>query len=278
VFFLYERNWPWASVSTEHLTGRQAATQFFTGYLLEKSLSVDNIFVIAMIFAYFAVPLNEQHRVLFWGILGAVVLRGVMIAAGASLIHRFEWIVYIFGGLLILSAMKMLIVRHDNIHPDRNLLVRLTRRLYPVTSDFHGSRFFVKLHGRRAATPLFLALALVESSDVMFAVDSIPAIFAVTRDPFLVFTSNIFAILGLRSLYFVLAGFMDRFRYLKMSLVFILAYVGVKMLLSHHYAIPNLVSLSVIGGMLAVGVLASLVAAKSDTAKLASPLAREFAD
>jgi len=276
IYFLYENNWGGeASVATEHLTGQQAAIQFFMGYLLEKSLSVDNIFVIAMIFAFFRVPLAEQHRVLFWGILGAVVLRAAMIAIGATLIERFDWIVYVFGGLLILSAVKMLVVRHDNIDPDRNVVVRLTRRLYPVSNEFDGSHFFTVVNGRSAVTPLFLSLVLVETSDVMFAVDSIPAIFSVTRDPFLVFTSNVFAILGLRSLYFALAGLMEKFRYLKMSLVFVLAYVGVKMMLSHHHPIPNLVSLAVIGGILSVGVLSSMVAV-SDTARLVSPLADDL--
>ena len=276
IYFLYENNWGGgASVATEHLTGQQAAIQFFVGYLLEKSLSVDNIFVIAMIFAFFRVPLAEQHRVLFWGILGAVVLRAAMIAIGATLIELFDWIVYVFGGLLILSAVKMLVIRHDNIDPNRNVVVRLTRRLYPVSNDFDGSRFFTVVDGRSAVTPLFLSLILVETSDVMFAVDSIPAIFSVTRDPFLVFTSNVFAILGLRSLYFALAGLMEKFRYLRMSLVFLLAYVGVKMMLSHHHPIPNLVSLAIIVGILAVGVLASIVAAR-DTARLVSPLADDL--
>ena len=272
VYFLYAENWfGWTDLHSHQLTGAQAAIQFFTGYVIEKSLSLDNIFVIAMIFAYFSVPLSEQHRVLFWGILGAVVLRGVMIAMGAVLIERFDWIIYVFGGFLILSAVKMLVMRHDNLDPNKNPLVRLTRRFYPVTDEFVGSRFFTTLDGRKAVTPLFLALVLVESSDVIFAVDSIPAIFAITRDPFLVFTSNVFAILGLRSLYFALAGMMEKFRYLKMSLVFLLAYVGVKMLLAHHYPIPNLVSLAMIGGILSVGVLASLAASR-DTAKLVSPL------
>jgi tellurite resistance protein TerC len=271
VYFLYEHDGEaQASVPSDRLTGQEAAIQFFTGYVLEESLSVDNIFVIAMIFAFFRVPLREQHRVLFWGILGAVVLRFTMIALGAALIERFDWIVYVFGVLLILSAVKMLIVRQDNIHPDRNLAVRLTRKLYPVSSDFDGSRFFTRVNGRLAVTPLFLALILVETSDVMFAVDSIPAIFAVTRDPFLVFTSNVFAILGLRSLYFALAGMMETFRYLKISLVFVLAYVGVKMMLAHHYPIPNLVSLAFIGGILAVGIIASLVPRNS--VELVSPL------
>jgi len=273
VYFLYERNLgAGAAVATEHLTGREAAIQFFTGYLVEKSLSIDNIFVIAMIFAFFRVPLAEQHRVLFWGIFGAVALRGIMIAIGAALIEHFDWVVYVFGGLLILSAGKMLLVRHDNIDPGRNVLVRLTRRFYPVSDHFDGSRFFTVVDGRSAVTPLFLSLVLVETSDVMFAVDSIPAIFAVTRDPFLVFTSNVFAILGLRSLYFALAGLMAKFRYLKLSLVFVLAYVGIKMMLAHHHPIPNLVSLAIIGGILGLGALGSIVAA-SDTARLVSPLA-----
>jgi tellurite resistance protein TerC len=279
VYFLYEGNWGgWSSALSHQLTGRQAALQFFTGYVVEKSLSIDNIFVIAMVFAYFRVPLAQQHRLLIWGVLGAVVLRGVMIAAGAVLIARFEWIVYVFGVLLLASAAKMLVTRHDSLDPDRNVAVRLTRRFYPVTSEYEGSRFFTKVGGQRAATPLFLALILVESSDVMFAIDSIPAIFAITTDPFLIFTSNVFAILGLRSLYFALAGLMDRFRYLKTSLVFVLAYVGVKMLLTHHHPIPNLVSLGIIGGILGVGVLASVTAGHKDTAALMSPIVHELED
>jgi tellurite resistance protein TerC len=225
--------------------------------------------VIAMIFAYFGVPLKNQHRLLFWGILGAVVLRGIMIALGAALIARFEWIIYVFGGLLLVSAAKMMITQMENIDPEKNLMVRVVRRLYPVTHEIDSGRFFVQLNGQWAATPLFLALILVETSDILFAVDSIPAVFAVTRDPFLVFTSNIFAILGLRSMYFVLAGFMHQFRYLKTSLVFVLAYVGVKMMVSHHYPIPNLVSLAFIAGILAVGVLASLVPSRRDSTRQA---------
>ncbi len=279
VYFLYEPSWvEGPPVLSQRLDGRQAALQFFTGYVVEKSLSLDNIFVIAMIFAYFRVPLAQQHRLLIWGVLGAVVLRGAMIAAGAVLIARFDWIVYVFGVLLIGSAAKMLVIRHDNLDPDRNLLVRLTRRCYPVSSEYDGSRFFTRVAGRRAATPLFLALILVESSDVMFAIDSIPAIFAITSDPFLVFTSNVFAILGLRSLYFALAGLMEWFRHLKTSLVFVLAYVGVKMLLVHHHPIPNLVSLGIIGGILAVGVLASLTAGRKDAAALMSPLLHELGE
>lgn len=277
IFFLYQENWGgWSTVLSHQLSGRQAALQFFTGYIVEKSLSIDNIFVIAMIFAYFRVPLVQQHRLLIWGVLGAVVLRGIMIATGAVLIARFDWIVYVFGVLLLASAAKMLVTRHDNLDPNKNVVVRLIRRFYPVTSEYQGSRFFTEQGGRRAATPLFLALILVETSDVMFAIDSIPAIFAITKDPFLVFTSNVFAILGLRSLYFALAGMMDRFRYLKTSLVFVLAYVGVKMLLAHHHPIPNPVSLGIIGGMLGVGVLASVAAGHKDTAALVSPIVHEL--
>jgi tellurite resistance protein TerC len=275
VFYLYELNPAGWDIDTQQLTGRDAALQFFTGYLVEKSLSVDNIFVIAMIFAHFRVPLAEQHRVLFWGIFGAIVLRGVMIFAGVELIERFEWIVYLFGALLIYSAAKMLVIRHDMLNPEKTIIVRLVRRLIPVTAEYHGSRFFVDRDGIRCATPLFVALLLVEASDVMFAIDSIPAIFAITRDPFIVFTSNVFAILGLRSLYFVLAGLMEKFRYLKISLVFLLAFIGVKMILVHHFPIPNEVSLAVIGGILAVGTLASISVAR-DSAALVSPLAGEL--
>ena len=213
VYFLYEKSpGGWSSLEMHQLSGRDAATQFFTGYVLEKSLSMDNIFVIAMIFAYFGVPLKNQHRLLFWGILGAVVLRGVMIALGAALIARFDWIIYVFGGLLLVSAVKMMLTDTEEFDPERNFVVRIVRRLYPVTPEIGSGRFFVRMDGQWVATPLFLALVLVETSDVLFAVDSIPAVFAVTRDPFLVFTSNIFAILGLRSMYFVLAGFMHQFR------------------------------------------------------------------
>ena len=272
VYYLYDLNPSGWDMDTEQLSGREAAVQFFTGYLVEKSLSVDNIFVIAMIFAHFRVPLSLQHRVLFWGILGAVVLRGIMIAAGVALIERFEWVTYILGAILIYSAAKILVIRHDNVDVANSSTIRLLRRLFPLTDEFHEDRFFVRANGILTATPLFVALVLVEVTDIMFAVDSIPAILAISRDPFIVFTSNIFALLGLRSLYFVLAGLMEKFRYLKMSLVFLLAYVGVKMLLVHHYPIPNLVSLTIIGGILAVGALASTAAAR-DTIALLSPLA-----
>ncbi|HMB59296.1 MAG TPA: TerC family protein [Xanthomonadales bacterium] len=271
VYMLYENNYEWASLATEHMSGKQAASQFLLGYVLEKSLSVDNIFVIAMVFSYFQVPLALQHRVLFWGILGAVILRGVMILLGVALINSFDWIPYVFGALLIYTAVKMLVLRSETVEPHENTLVKIARRFLPFTDRFHGKHFFIKVKKRYVATPLFLALLMVESSDVMFAIDSIPAIFAVTRDPFIVFTSNIFAILGLRSMYFVLAGYMERFRYLKHSLVFVLAYVGVKMMMSNHYHIPATVSLAVIVSILAVGVIASITGSGKDPAPLKSP-------
>jgi tellurite resistance protein TerC len=271
IYELYENNYSWASLATEHLNGSQAAAQFLMGYVLEKSLSLDNIFVIAMVFSYFRVPLAMQHRVLFWGILGAVVLRGVMIGLGVALINRFDWVTYLFGAFLLYSAVRMLLMRHENIEPGDNPLVRLARRWLPVTDRFHGHQFIVKVDGRMMATPLLLALLLVESSDVMFAVDSIPAIFAVTRDPFIIFTSNIFAILGLRSLYFVLATYMEKFRYLKHSLVFVLAYVGVKMIISNHYHIPDAASMAIIIGILLVGIFASIHGADKDPVPLRSP-------
>lgn len=259
VFHLYESDAgsPWTSGSAT-LGGRAAAVQYLTGYLLEKSLSVDNIFVIALIFSYFRVPLAQQHRVLFWGILGALVLRGLMIGAGAILMHRFSWTTYVFGGLLLLTAIRMAFDRGQSFDPGDSRVVRLVRRWVDVTPDFDGARFFTRRHGVRMATPLFLALVLVEASDVMFAVDSIPAVFAVTSEPFIVYTSNVFAVLGLRSLYFALAPMLDRFRHLRSSLVVILAYIGGKMLLAHVQPVPPLVSLAVVATILAAGVLASL--------------------
>lgn len=275
VYFLYEFNPAGWDIDTQQLSGQEAAIQFITGYLLEKSLSIDNIFVIAMIFAHFRVPLAEQHRVLFWGIFGAVVLRGVMILGGIALVEKFDWLFYVLGGMLLYSAATMLAMRHENLGAEENFVVGLARRFYPVTTEFHGSKFFVVKDGVRMATPLFLALILVETSDVAFAIDSIPAIFAITRDPFIVFTSNVFAILGLRSMYFVLAGLMEKFRYLKISLAFLLAFIGIKMILIHHYPIDNAFSLAVIVGILAVGILASLKSVQ-DSAALLSPLADEI--
>ncbi len=277
VYFLYAENWlGWTDHASHALTGRQAAMQYFLGYVLEKSLSIDNLFVIAMVFSYFGIPGEHQHRVLLWGILGAILLRGMMIGLGSLLLSTFSWMVYVFGALLIVSAAKMWMIQNETVDPDRNLLVRLCRLIFPVVSEASPNRFFViRPDGRRAATSLFLSLLIVESSDVVFAVDSIPAIFAVTRDPFLVFTSNIFAILGLRALYFALSGMMIKFRYLKTSLVFLLAYIGIKMLVSHHYQIANGVSLMIIGAILSVGVVASVMAERKSTDQSELPAGKE---
>jgi len=238
--------------------GPEAAVQFFTGYLIEKSLSVDNIFVFALIFGYFAVPADDQHRVLFWGILGALVMRAAFILAGSALLAQFHWIIYVFGAFLIVTGIKMARHQEMEIHPEHNPLLKLVRRIIPVTRDYHGHHFFVRQAGRWMATPLFLVLVLLESTDLVFAVDSIPAIFAVTADPFLVYTSNIFAILGLRSLYFLLAGVMGKFVYLKLGLSAVLVFVGTKMTITELYKISSLVSLAVIAAILTTAVLASL--------------------
>lgn len=278
VYFLYEYHWLGMGLTEgRELDGREAALQFFTGYVIEKSLSVDNIFVIAMIFSYFRVPLEYQHRVLFWGIFGAIVLRGIMILGGLALIETFYWMIYVFGALLVFAAIRMLVQRHEQVQPEHNILIRGIKRVIPVSDEFHGDRFIVcRAGGGRMVTPLFLALAMVETADVVFAVDSIPAIIAVTREPFLVFTSNVFAILGLRSLYFVLATVMNRLRYIKTSLVFVLGFVGVKMLLADFYHMPTEISLAVIAAILIAGVLASLLIKSAEGEELVSPLADEL--
>lgn len=246
-----------------HHYGPTKAVQFFTGYVIEKSLSVDNVFVFALLFSYFAVPPLYQHKVLFWGILGALIMRAVMIAAGAALIAKFAWIIYVFGGFLILTGIKMIVKREEEIHPERNPVVRWFKKLMPVTPEYRGDKFFVRENGIRMATPLFVVLLLVEFSDLIFAVDSIPAIFAVTKDPFIVYTSNVFAILGLRSLYFALAGVMDKFHYLKIGLGVVLTFVGVKMLLAHTtWKIDTLVSLGAIVLILTLSVVLSLMRPK----------------
>lgn len=263
VFYAYQHNWLDIGLSVGHdLDGDDAAVQFLTAYLLEKSLSLDNIFVIAIVFGYFGIPLERQYRVLFWGVLGALVMRMLFIVSGLALVQRFEWTTYIFGALLLVTAVKMMVEREDTIEPGKNTLVRLSQRFLPVTHELHGSAFFVRQEGRHVATPLFLALLVVESSDLLFAIDSIPAVIAVTRDPFLAFSSNAFAILGMRSLYFVIAPLIARFRFLKQSLVFLLAFVGVKMLLAHYAPIPAAISLAFILGILGVGIAASVIAPK----------------
>lgn len=260
IYFLYlHSGWGYAPTLDFSLGGQEAALEFFAAYLLEKSLSLDNIFVIAMIFGFFKIPAIYQHRVLFWGILGALVMRGIMIALGSALIHQFSWITYVFGAILLFTAIKMLVHRDDDFDPEHNWLIRLTRRFMPATTDMADGHFLKKINGVTHITPLLLVLLMVETTDLLFAIDSIPAVFAVTQDPFIVFTSNVFAILGLRSLYFALAGMMDKFRYMKISLVLILVYVAVKMLLVHHYPIPIFVTLAAIGGILLVGVVASLL-------------------
>lgn len=264
IYGVYEHHWFDWRVSSDAPRGAEAAVQFITGYLLEWSLSVDNIFVIAVIFTYMKIPTQYQYRVLFWGIVGAILLRGAMIAAGAALIHAFDWMFYVFGAILLLSAARMLKSEEDQFDPGKSVLVRIARRVYPVTEQLDGERFFTVVDGARAATPLFVTLLLVDFADVVFAVDSIPAIFAVTQEPFIVFTSNAFAILGLRSLYFAIAGLMMMFKYIKFSLIFILAFVGVKMMLHHHLEIPHAVSLGVIVGFLAIGILASLWASRGE--------------
>jgi tellurite resistance protein TerC len=251
--------------------GSEVALQYLTGYLIEKSLSVDNIFVFVLIFSFFAVPAQYQHRVLFWGVLGALVMRGILIFAGAALIEQFHWIIYIFGAFLIFTGIRMARQGDDDeLHPDQNPLVRAFRKIMPVTDTYEGQRFFVRRNGVLMATPLFIVLLVVESSDLIFAVDSIPAIFAVTRDPLIVYTSNVFAILGLRSLYFVLAGVMDKFYYLKLGLAGVLTFVGVKMVLVDVFHLPSWFSLIVIAGILTVAVVASLRRARRMEAEAAA--------
>lgn len=257
------------NVGVWHYAGSEKGVEFLTGYVIEKSLSVDNVFVFALLFSYFAVPPIWQHKVLFWGILGALVMRAIMIGVGAALITKFVWIIYIFGGFLILTGIKMIIQREKDLHPERNPVVRWFKKLMPVTSDYREGKFFVREKGILHATPLFVVLLLVEFSDLIFAVDSIPAIFAVTKDPFIVYTSNVFAILGLRSLYFALAGVMDKFHHLKIGLGLVLAFVGVKMLLGHSaWKIDTHFSLGVIVIVLGASVVASLIWPKKTTAKI----------
>lgn len=254
------------------LMGREAGLEFLTGYLLEKALSVDNIFIFVLIFSYFKVPPKYQHRVLFWGILGALVMRGAMIGAGAYLIAQFHWIIYIFGGFLVFTGIRMATQEEHAIEPNSNPVIRLVSRFMPVTNVYHGQKFFTREASvpggvmKRAATPLFLVLLLVETTDLVFAVDSIPAIFAITQNPFIVYTSNVFAILGLRSLYFLVAGVIHKFHYLKLGLSVVLVFVGAKMLLVDLYKIPVGISLGVIALILALSVAASLIFPKAEEA------------
>jgi len=239
--------------------GGAKGLEFLTGYLVELSLSVDNLFVFLLIFAYFRVPAQYQHKVLFWGIIGALVMRAVFIGAGIALIQQFHWVIYVFGAVLVVSGLKMAFEKDKDVHPERNPVLRLLRRLMPVTPEYHGDRFFLVQDRVWVATPLFIVLLMLETTDLVFAVDSVPAVLAITTDPFIVYTSNVFAILGLRSMFFALAGIMKRFHYLHYGLSAVLVFVGVKMLLAGFYKIPTLTSLLVIVGVLAVTVAASLL-------------------
>ncbi|RME94948.1 MAG: TerC family protein [Verrucomicrobia bacterium] len=243
--------------------GRQDALEFLTGYVIELSLSMDNVFVIALIFRYFAVPRALQHRVLFWGILGALVMRGLMIWLGAELVQNYKWILYVFGVFLIFTGIKMLVADDEEIDPEKNVAVRFLRRYFPVSPRFDGQRFITLEDGRRLLTPLALALVVVELTDLMFALDSIPAIFAITQKPFIIFTSNVFAILGLRSLYFVLAGAVAYFCYLKHGLAVVLAFVGVKMVVAEWFHIPTGLALGIVGVIIGVSIWCSVRAAKT---------------
>ncbi|MEW6305746.1 MAG: TerC family protein [Verrucomicrobiota bacterium] len=253
------------------VSGKEAALEFVTGYIIELSLSMDNVFVIALIFAYFRVPIAYQHRVLFWGIMGALIMRGIMIGVGAVLIQKFEWLLYVLGAFLIYTGFKMIFSEDEAPHPEKNPVIRLAKKIYPVSHEFDGQRFFTQLNGVRALTPLALVLLMVETTDLIFAFDSIPAIFAVTKDPFIVFTSNVFAILGLRSLYFVLAGMIKYFAYLKTGLSFVLVFIGLKMLTKrdehaedpdwYEIGIPTGVSLAVVATIIVLSIVFSVITA-----------------
>lgn len=247
--------------------GHRVALTFLTGYVIEEALSVDNIFVMVLIFEYFRVPKDCQHRVLFYGILGALVMRGLFIAAGAALVSNFHWVLYIFGALLVVTGIRMAMKSDEEFDGEQNKIVKLVRKYLPLSSDYHGKHFFIIEKGRRIATPLLLVLILVEFTDLIFAIDSIPAIFGVTTDPFLVFTSNIFAVMGLRSLYFLLAAVVDRFHLLKYGLALILTFVGFKMLTEKWIKIDIGLSLGVILGVLALSIVASLIWTRDETKK-----------
>ena len=272
VYFAYDNHWLGLGATLDQVDGRindgrLAAVKFLTGYVIELSLSADNVFVIALIFQHLRVPPQFQHRVLFWGILGALVMRGVMIVVGAQLVARYHWILYLFGIFLIYTAVKMLITRDEESVPEEAWVMRQLRRMFPISSHYDGQHFLIEHQGRKMLTPLAVALVLVETTDLVFALDSIPAIFAITTDPFLVFTSNVFAILGLRSLYFALAGMIDKFKYLKVSLAAILGLVGVKMLVADflkEFLGPNFnfILLGVVALILAAGVVASIISTR----------------
>jgi tellurite resistance protein TerC len=251
---------------------KQDTVEFITGYIIELSLSMDNVFVIALIFTYFRVPMQFQHRVLFWGILGALIMRGALIAAGAAIIKQFSWTLYLFGAFLVFTGIKMMFVSDEGVHPEKNPVLRLAKKFFPVTPEFHGQKFSLRENGKLLLTPLALVLLMVETTDLIFALDSIPAIFAITTKPFIVFTSNVFAILGLRSLYFVLAGAIDYFRYLKVGLSLVLVFIGVKMLLDPHglepkwfqVKIESSLSLIIVGAIIATSMALSVIAGRRE--------------
>lgn len=246
-------------IGTYIYKGHQAGLEFLTGYLIELSLSLDNLFVFLLIFSYFRVAPTLQHKVLYWGILGALIMRAAMIAGGIALITKFHWIIYVFGAFLVFTGIKMLTSGDTEIHPDKNPIIRLARKLFPVTPQYHGDHFFARIDGRLFATPMFLVLLMIETTDLVFAVDSIPAILAITQDTFIVYTSNVFAILGLRSFYFSLAGMFYKFRFLKVGLSIVLAYVGVKMLIADFFKIPTFISLGVIVVTIGTSILVSFL-------------------
>jgi tellurite resistance protein TerC len=244
------------------LLGHEKALNFFTGYLVEESLSVDNLFVFLLIFTYFAVPEQHQHRVLFWGIVGAVVMRGLFIATGITLLEKLHWIIYVFGAFLVYTGIKIATQKEKEMKPEKNPVLRLFRRFIPITKRYHGNSFFRRVKGRLLATPLIMVLVVIETTDIIFAVDSVPAVLAITRDPFIVYTSNIFAILGLRAIYFALAGVITRLRFLNYGLAVILTFLGVKMVLSaefFHVEISQILSLGVVAGILVISAIASLL-------------------
>jgi tellurite resistance protein TerC len=253
------------NVGIYFLMGKEKAIEFLTGYVIEKSLSVDNLFVFIMVFSYFNVDTKYQHKVLFWGILGALVMRAIFIFAGVALIQQFHWIIYVFGAFLIFTGIKMLVQKDEKIEPEKNPLVRLFKRFFPVADTMHADRFFVKINAKTVATPLFIVLLIIEFTDLIFAVDSIPAILAISTDTFIIFTSNVFAILGLRALYFALAGIAKLFYYLKYGLSAILVFVGVKMVVAGFFKIPVMYSLLVIVSILILSILASVILPKKQT-------------
>lgn len=252
--------------------GREKAIEFLTGYVIEKSLSIDNLFVFIMVFTYFNVDTKYQHKILFWGILGALIMRAIFIFAGVALISMFHWIIYVFGGFLIFTGIKMLFHKDEKLDPNKNPLVIIFKKFFPVTEEMHGSKFFVKINARTVATPLFIVLLVIEFTDLIFAVDSIPAILAISNDTFIIFTSNVFAILGLRALYFALAGITKYFYYLKYGLSAILVFVGIKMIMAEFYKIPIVYSLLSILGILLISILFSIVFPKKDKQQIVSPL------